>query len=71
MPDFNDGVKGQLKRPATGFDTVLPTTGTAQEKAVVVPLAAPVLGISADKVPDVTTLLFGPLARGEEVSYAR
>jgi phospholipid/cholesterol/gamma-HCH transport system substrate-binding protein len=67
VPDFNDGVNGQLKRSATGFDRVL-VTGTPQEKAVMVPLTAPVLGVPADQVNDIATLLFGPLARGSEVS---
>lgn len=67
VPDFNDGVKGQLKRTATGFDRVL-VTGTPQEKAVMVSLAAPMLGVPADQVDDISTLLFGPLARGSEVS---
>ena len=33
-----------------------------------VSLAAPVLGVPADQVGDLSTLLFGPLARGSEVS---
>jgi hypothetical protein len=31
-------------------------------------VAAPVLGVRADEVPDVATLLLGPIARGNEVS---
>jgi hypothetical protein len=42
--------------------------GTSAERDLVTVLAAPQLGLSADKVPDVSTLLFGPLARGTEVS---
>jgi phospholipid/cholesterol/gamma-HCH transport system substrate-binding protein len=42
--------------------------GTAAEQQVVDALAAPLLGVSADRVPDVTTLLLGPVARGNEVS---
>jgi len=42
--------------------------GTAAEQKVVDSLAAPALGVPADRVPDVATLLFGPMARGNEVS---
>jgi phospholipid/cholesterol/gamma-HCH transport system substrate-binding protein len=42
--------------------------GTAAEQEVVDSLAAPALGVPADRVPDVATLLFGPMARGNEVS---
>ena len=66
-PDFRDGTPKPAKRAATGFDRVV-VTGTPQEKAVMVPLAAPVLGVPADEVNDISTLLFGPLARGSEVS---
>jgi hypothetical protein len=33
-----------------------------------VSLTAPALGVSADQVGDLSTLMFGPLARGSEVS---
>ena len=42
--------------------------GTKAEQEVVDSLAAPVLGVPADRVPDVATLLFGPMARGNEVT---
>jgi hypothetical protein len=42
--------------------------GTTAERSVVDALAAPVMGVSADDVPDVASLLFGPLARGTEVT---
>jgi phospholipid/cholesterol/gamma-HCH transport system substrate-binding protein len=42
--------------------------GTEAEQEVVDALAAPALGVPADRVPDVATLLFGPMARGNEVS---
>lgn len=66
-PDFNDGTPKPAKRAATGFDRVL-VSGTPREKAVMVPLTAPVLGVPADRVSDISTLLFGPLARGSEVN---
>lgn len=42
--------------------------GTSAEQQVVDALAAPALDIPAAQVPDVTTLLLGPIARGAEVS---
>ena len=42
--------------------------GTAAERSVVDSIVAPVMGVSVDSVPDVASLLFGPLARGAEVS---
>jgi phospholipid/cholesterol/gamma-HCH transport system substrate-binding protein len=44
------------------------TAGTAAERRVVNLVAAPVLGVPSDRVPDVASLLLGPLARGAEVS---
>jgi virulence factor Mce-like protein len=45
-------------------------SATAAEQRAVGSLVAPVMGVSADQVPAVTTLLFGPLARGTAVSVA-
>ena len=44
-----------------------PRAGPAEE-AVLRCADGPVLGIPVDEVPDLTTLLFGPLAAGTEVS---
>jgi hypothetical protein len=41
--------------------------GTREEQRVIGPLLAPVMGTSAADVPDVATLLFGPMARGTAV----
>ncbi len=41
-------------------------TGPAQ-RALFNAVAAPVLGVGTDQVPDLVTLLFGPMARGTEV----
>ena len=41
--------------------------GTSREKLLIGAAASPVLGVSVDDVPDVTTLLLGPLARGMEL----
>ena len=69
MPDFADGVKGgnNLKRVAPSFDRAA-VTGTPPDKALMRSLTAPVLGVPADQVSDLSTLMFGPLARGSEVS---
>ena len=77
----DDGIKGShgKYRTAPGFGSSglaeLPETGmssgwagTAAEQKVVDAIAAPVLGVRADDVPDVATLLLGPIARGNEVS---
>ncbi len=42
--------------------------GTTTERALVNAFAAPAMGVPTDEVPDLATLLFGPLARGAEVS---
>ncbi|MGW6735463.1 MCE family protein [Streptomyces sp. NPDC055013] len=48
----------------------LGVSATRAEQRAVGSLVAPVLGVPADEVPPVTTLLFGPLARGTAVSVA-
>ncbi|WP_067070433.1 MCE family protein [Carbonactinospora thermoautotrophica] len=45
-------------------------TGTSAEQGVVGALVAPVMGVPADQVPPVATLLFGPMARGTVVNVA-
>ncbi|MEV6028321.1 MCE family protein [Streptomyces sp. NPDC052036] len=45
-------------------------SSTAAEQRAVDSLVAPVMGVPADQVPPVATLLFGPLARGTAVSVA-
>jgi phospholipid/cholesterol/gamma-HCH transport system substrate-binding protein len=69
MPDFADGVEGgnNLKRVAPSFGRAA-VTGTPPDKALMVSLTAPALGVPADQVGDLSTLMFGPLARGSEVS---
>ena len=72
MSAVDDGVEsghGKFRpRAATGFDLTSGYSGTAAERSVVDAIAAPVMGVPVDGVPDVATLLFGPLARGTEVS---
>ena len=69
VPNIKDGVDEPLgkERPAPVFDLSSGYAGTSGERTVVNSVAAPVLGVSADQVPDVASLLFGPLARGTEV----
>lgn len=55
------------RTPAGGPGAV---SGTEKEQRMVGPLVAPVMGVPADEVPSVATLLFGPMARGTEVSVA-
>ncbi|MEV6740929.1 MCE family protein [Streptomyces sp. NPDC051104] len=45
-------------------------SATRAEQRAVGSLVAPVMGVAADQVPPVATLLFGPLARGTAVSVA-
>lgn len=45
-------------------------SATAAEQRAVGSLVAPVMGVPADEVPAVATLLFGPMARGTAVSVA-
>jgi phospholipid/cholesterol/gamma-HCH transport system substrate-binding protein len=73
FPNLNDGVdglkRGDAQRTAPSIDTALSSAaaGPAQ-KAFFNALTAPVLGVPVDQVGDITTLLFGPLATGTEVS---
>ena len=68
--EIDDGVDEPYgkHRPAPGFDVTSGLAGTAGERAVVDEVAARVMGLPAAEVPDLATLLFGPLARGAEVS---
>lgn len=76
MPEFaknkesDDGVEGSHNkyRKAPVFDLTSGFAGTEREQRVVDAIAAPVLGVPPKEVPDLTTYLFAPLARGTEVS---
>jgi phospholipid/cholesterol/gamma-HCH transport system substrate-binding protein len=69
VPDIADGVDEPTgkNRPAPVLDLSSGFAGTSAERGVVNSVAAPVLGVPVDSVPDVASLLFGPLARGMEV----
>jgi virulence factor Mce-like protein len=62
---LDDGTKPGS--PSSGQHGV---SATRAEQRAVGSLVAPVLGVPADEVPPVATLLFGPMARGTAVSVA-
>jgi phospholipid/cholesterol/gamma-HCH transport system substrate-binding protein len=64
VPRISDGSDYNFNKRAPVSDAV---GGTAQEKLLIGAASSPVLGLPADEVPDVTTLLLGPLARGMEL----
>ncbi|SCK27835.1 MCE family protein [Streptomyces sp. WMMB 322] len=66
---FADGTSGDRSSAASAGGPG-PVSGTAAEQRVIGPLVAPVMGESADEVPPVATLLFGPMARGTKVNVA-
>ncbi len=72
MHTVDDGVEdghGKFRpRSAPGFDLTSGFAGTRSERSIIRAIAAPVMGVSSDDVPDLATLLLGPLARGMEVS---
>jgi hypothetical protein len=61
--------RGDAQRTAPTVDVASTSAAAgAAEKSFFGALTGPVLGVPADKVPDLTTLLFGPLVAGTEVS---
>jgi phospholipid/cholesterol/gamma-HCH transport system substrate-binding protein len=73
VPNLNDGVnglqRGDAQRTAPQIDAAATNAAAGRaEKALFGALTAPVLGVPADQVPDLTTLLFAPLVAGTEVS---
>ncbi|MGW1915924.1 MCE family protein [Streptomyces sp. NPDC002076] len=67
-PHLNDGTSARSSGgPLPGG---VDMSATAAEQRAVGSLVAPVMGVPADQVPPVATLLFGPLARGTAVSVA-
>jgi len=73
---FDDGTRtsgGASAVPSGLAGLVDPTSGesgTADEQRLVDALVAPQLGRPAQEVPDLATLLFGPMARGTAVSQS-
>ncbi len=70
LGDAVNPVTSQLLSPssATAASPSMGAAGTPTEVASLNQILGPVLGRPADKVPAVATLLWGPLARGSEVS---
>jgi hypothetical protein len=73
---FDDGTrKGTQGRAVPGHvsafvDPSSGRSGTAAEQRVVDALVAPQMGVPAAEVPDLATLLFGPMARGTAVTQS-
>ena len=65
----NSGGGGGASRvpQALMVDPASGTAGTPAEQALMAALLAPQMGMGASQVPDVATLLVGPMARGTEV----
>jgi phospholipid/cholesterol/gamma-HCH transport system substrate-binding protein len=55
-------------RTGPGYDVTSGYAGTLAEQHVVDAIAAPVMRTAPDDVPDIATLLLGPISRGTEVS---
>jgi virulence factor Mce-like protein len=70
---FRDGTRSSASGSVVpGFDGALADpgsgrSGTEEEQRVVDALVAPQMGVRAADVPDLATLLFGPMARGTAV----
>lgn len=64
VPRIGTGADYNFNKRAPVGDAV---GGTAQEQLLIGAASSPVLGVPLDRVPDITTLLLGPLARGMEL----
>jgi phospholipid/cholesterol/gamma-HCH transport system substrate-binding protein len=58
----------QLNRAMPGFAMDTGGAGTPAEQKVIDSFAGPAMGIPAGEVPDLTTLMLGPLVRGGQVN---
>ena len=76
-PPLQTGVNGSVNKRVAPFgaadttgqvDVTSGFAGTGAERSVVNSFAGPVMGVASDEVPDVATLLLGPLTRGAEVT---
>jgi phospholipid/cholesterol/gamma-HCH transport system substrate-binding protein len=65
IPEIQDGVDYPVGKRAAVGDAVM---GTEAEQSVIDLAASPVLGVPVGEVPDLATLLLGPIARGMEVN---
>ncbi|MGW1023667.1 MCE family protein [Streptomyces sp. NPDC002577] len=67
---LDDGTKSKSSGSGSALPGGVDVSGTAAEQRAIGSLVAPVMGVPADEVPPVATLLFGPMARGTAVSVA-
>ncbi|MEU4391400.1 MCE family protein [Kribbella sp. NPDC023855] len=58
----------QLNRAMPGFAADTGGAGTPAEQTVIDSFAGPAMGVPAGEVPDLTTLMIGPLVRGGQVN---
>jgi virulence factor Mce-like protein len=58
----------QLNRAMPGFAMDTGGAGTPAEQKVIDSFAGPAMGVPANEVPDLTTLMIGPLVRGGQVN---
>jgi phospholipid/cholesterol/gamma-HCH transport system substrate-binding protein len=66
---FQDGYNDSSVS-AQSFLAPTSVTGAQQSRAVMNTVASPLLGVPADQVPDIVSLLFGPLAQGNQVGLS-
>lgn len=66
---YRDGQPGTTTPPPAGVaaNPALYFAGTAVQRGILDAVAAPVLQVPSDGVPDIAELLFGPMARGATV----
>ena len=68
---FDDGYRTSTTPSSAAAAAYLaPTSPSDGSDLAMAAVAAPVLGVPVDQVPDVVSLLFGPLARGNSVGLA-
>lgn len=70
---FRDGTSdGSSASALPSFltDPAIGHSGTAEEQRLVGALVAPAMGVRPSRVPDLATLLFGPMARGTAVNQS-
>ena len=68
---YRDGQAGTTGAAAAfAADPALYLAGPQAQRQVLDSVVAPVLGVSADGVPDIAQLLFGPMARGTTVGLS-
>lgn len=60
--DDDDASASGIFNPTSGY------AGTKEEQELIDAITGPAMGTSPEDVPDIATLLFGPMARGSEVN---